>query len=399
VLDKTPFYAEMGGQIGDTGSISSDSSTIEVTDTIMTPFGVLGEGAFVHLGKVNAGKISVGDRVEVVVDMARRKDIARNHTATHLLQAALRNVLGKHVQQRGSLVSYERLRFDFSHIKAISKRELKDIEHQVNEMIRRNMNVRGVMLPYSQIGKRIEEGEIIALFGEKYGDEVRVLEIGDPPLSSELCGGTHVEATGEIGLFKIISESSIGTGLRRIEGVTGRGAEALVEERINLLDTIASDMKCSPLEVKDKLASVTAELSSEKKKSARLERELHKNLIGDLLEKKEKIDGITVITANLGSSSIPVMRETGDLLRDKLKSAVIVLGTVHDNKPGFMAMVTPDLVQRGLHAGNIIKRVAELTGGSGGGKAEMAQAGGKDKAQIDKALRLVRTLIEEKGRE
>jgi alanyl-tRNA synthetase len=396
VLDKTPFYAEMGGQVGDTGRISLVSNNVEVTDTVMSPFGVLGEGAYVHIGRVTSGGISVGDNVEVAVDIARRKDIARNHTATHLLQAALRNVLGKHVQQRGSLVSPERLRFDFSHMKAISSHELSVIQHQVNEMIRHNMSVKGVVLPYSQIGKRIEEGEVIALFGEKYGDSVRVLEIGDPPLSSELCGGTHVDATGEIGFFKIISEASIGTGLRRIEAVTGRGAEAFMEERVDALDKLASELKCSPLEVKNKLASMAAELSAERKKSAKLERELHKNLIGDLLEKKEQIDGITVVTANLGSSSIPVMRETGDLLRDKLKSAVIVLGTVYNDKPGFIAMVTPDLVQRGLHAGNIVKRVAELTGGSGGGKAEMAQAGGKDKTKIDKALKLVKEIIEEK---
>jgi alanyl-tRNA synthetase len=398
VLDKTPFYAEMGGQIGDTGSISTGSGKVEVTDTILSPFGVIGEGAHVHLGQVTAGQIAVGDNVAVVVDIARRKDIARNHTATHLLQAALRNVLGKHVQQRGSLVSPERLRFDFSHMKAISKHELKEIQHQVNEMVRHNMNVKGVVLPYTEISKRIEEGQIIALFGEKYGDTVRVLEIGDPPLSAELCGGTHVGATGEIGFFQIVSESSIGTGLRRIEAITGREAERFVEERVNVLDAIAADMKCSPPEIEGKYKAILAELGSEKKKSARLERELHKNLISNLLEKKEQIDGITVVTANLGSSSIPVMRETGDLLRDKLKSAVIVLGTIHNDKPGFIAMVTPDLVQRGLHAGTIVKRVAEVTGGSGGGKPEMAQAGGKDSTKIDKALQSVKKFIEEESK-
>jgi len=392
-LDETPFYGEMGGQVGDTGKIMVNSSQIDVTNTVWSPFGSLAEGAVVHLGQVVKGSISVGDLVEAEVDADRRLDITRNHTSTHLLQAALRQVLGSQVYQRGSLVAPDRLRFDFSQLTAISKQQLDEIQHIVNERIRQNLSVKSKVVPYKQA---IDEGAI-ALFEEKYGETVRVIEIGKPPTSTELCGGTHVKSTGEIGLFLIISESSIGTGLRRIEAVTGRQAEALLQERFGALEAIAEELKASPSEVRGKVETIMTELAAERKRSVALERELSRNIVEALLEKTEQVNGITVLTASVPSCSMPVLREMGDLLRDRLKSAVIVLGTVYQDKPAFMANVTPDLLDRGLHAGDIVKQVAAVTGGSGGGKAAMAQAGGRDKNKLDEALGLVRGLVQEIG--
>jgi len=394
VLEETPFYGEMGGQVGDTGIITADSSRIDVTDTVWSPYGSLAEGAIVHIGQVFKGAISVGDIVEAKVDKSRRLDIARNHTATHLLQAALRQVLGSHVHQRGSLVHPEGFRFDFSHLTTISKQQLDEIQHIVNEMIRENLPVKSKVIPYKQA---MDEGAI-ALFEEKYGDTVRVLEIGEPLISAELCGGTHVKSTAEIGAFIITGESSIGTGLRRIEAVTGRSAEAFLRQRLEALEAAAEELRSSPTEVVDKVKALLAELASERKHSTSLEKELSRYTVESLIGKTEKVNGITVLTAKVPSTSLAVLREMGDLLKDRLKSAVVVLGTVHDGKPGFVAMVTPDLVKRGLHAGDIVKQVAAVTGGSGGGKADMAQAGGKDKSKLNEALELVKQLIQKTGR-
>ncbi|MGB8707752.1 MAG: alanine--tRNA ligase, partial [Dehalococcoidia bacterium] len=393
VLEETTFYGEMGGQVGDTGKITADSSQIDVTDTVWSPYGSLAEGAIVHIGQVVKGTVSVGDSVEAEVDLARRFDIARNHTTTHLLQAALRQVLGGHVHQRGSLVHPDGFRFDFSHLTGISKQQLDEIQHLVNERIRENLPVISKVVPYKQA---IQEGAI-ALFEEKYGETVRVLEIGSPPMSAELCGGTHVKSTGEIGFFIITGESSIGTGLRRFEAITGRKAEQFVRDSLSTVATVAEELRSSPSEITDKIKALVVELAAERKRSASLERELSRYTVESLLGKTEQVNGITVLSAKVPSTSLPVLREMGDLLKDQLKSAVIVLGTVHDGKPGFVAMVTPDLVNRGLHAGDIVKQVAGVTGGSGGGKADMAQAGGKDKNKLDEALELVKRLVQKIG--
>jgi alanyl-tRNA synthetase len=389
VLNETPFYGEMGGQVGDIGKIKINSSEVMITNTVWSPFGNIADGVVVHLGELIKGKISVGDTVETEVDIDRRLDIARNHTATHLLQSALKQVLGTHVSQRGSLVTPERLRFDFSHLTAIRKQQISEIQHIVNEKIRQNLPVSSKVIPYKQA---IDDGAI-ALFEEKYGETVRVMRIGEPPVSAELCGGTHVKSTGEIGLCHLVSESSIGTGLRRIEAVTGRKAEAFIEERLGVLEAVAEEMKSAPLEVIEKIKVLIAELAAERKRTTSLERKLSRNTVEDLLTCAEHVDGITVIAANLAPSSIPILREVGDSLRERLTSAVIVLGTVHDGRPNFIAMVTPDLINKGLHAGEIVKQVAGVTGGSGGGKAEMAQAGGNDKSKIDEALGLVKGLV------
>jgi alanyl-tRNA synthetase len=370
ILESTPFYGEMGGQVGDTGEIVSKSGKFMVTNTVNVPPDVI-----VHQGKVTKGSLSVGDEVEAIVDVERRMDIARNHTATHLLQFALRQVLGEHVQQRGSLVAPDRLRFDFSHLKALSEKQIAEVNKIVNEKIRQNLKVYDENLPYK---KAIEAGAI-ALFDEKYGDVVRVLKIGEPFISAELCGGTHVNATGEIGLFHIISESSIGAGLRRIEAVTGRGAEEYVSQRL------ADSHKAAE--------KLEAELDKERKKTLALEKELARKTAESLLAQAETIKGVKVLVAKIPATRMEILREMSDIIRDKLKSAIVVLGTVYQDKPAFIAAVTPDLVEKGYDAGKIVKQVAGVAGGSGGGKTSLAQAGGKDKKKLDEALKLVKSLV------
>jgi alanyl-tRNA synthetase len=387
ILDKTPFYGEMGGQVGDSGEINSQEGKVVVINTIRTPSDVI-----IHRGKVVKGSISIGDEIEAKVDVARRLDIARNHTATHLLQAVLRQTLGSRVYQKGSLVEPERFRFDFSHLAPITEQELKKVQRQVNEWIRQDLRVKAKKLPYTQA---IAEGAI-ALFEEKYGEEVRMLEIGEPAISKELCGGTHVSSTGEIGIFLITSESSIGTGLHRIEGVTGRKAESLIESRLNALQSLARKVEGSLEEVPDKVGALINELETERRRALSLERELSHRIVEDLLGRAEQVSGVTVLAARVPALTMPILREMGDILRDRLKSAVVILATVYNGKPNFLAMVTPDLIAKGFHAGDIISQVAKVTGGGGGGKAAMAQAGGKDAAKIDEALKLVKSIVASK---
>jgi alanyl-tRNA synthetase len=343
----------------------------------------------VHQGYVTEGSLAVGAEVMAEVDAARRLDIARNHTATHLLQFALRQVLGEHVQQRGSLVAPDRLRFDFSHLTAVTKEEIEQVNHIVNEKVRQNLRVYDEELLYK---KAIEEGAI-ALFDEKYGDVVRVVKIGEPTISAELCGGTHVASTGEIGYFHIVGESSIGAGLRRIEAVTGRGAEAFIDEHLSALQKIAQSLGASPEKAQGKVLSLVTELEKEHKQSQALERELARIRAESLLGQTEVINGVRVLIARVSSLPMQSLREMSDLLRDRLKSVVIVLGTVYEDKPAFLVAVTPDLVARGYDAGKIVKQVAKVAGGSGGGKPSLAQAGGKDKEKLDEALQLVKSLI------
>jgi alanyl-tRNA synthetase len=370
ILESTPFYAEMGGQVGDTGEIVGPKGRFLVTNTVQASQGII-----VHQGKIVEGTLSVGDEVEAIVDEERRLDIARNHTATHLLQMALRQVLGEHVQQRGSLVAPDRLRFDFSHLKALTKEQIAEVNKIVNEKIRQNLKVYDEDMAY----KEAMAVGAIALFDEKYGDVVRVLKIGEPFISAELCGGTHVSATGEIGLFHIISEGSIGAGLRRIEAVTGRGAEKYFEERF--------------ADSAQKASSLAGELERERKQRQALERELAKKTAESLIPQAEVVKGVTVLVAKIPSTRLEILREMSDLLRDRLKSAIVVLGTVYEDKPAFLAAVTPDLVKKGYDAGKIVKQVAGVTGGGGGGKPGLAQAGGKDKKKLDEALKLVKSLV------
>ena len=387
ILDKSAFYGEMGGQVGDTGEISSENGKMIVTNTVRTPSGVI-----IHRGKVVEGSISIGDEVEARVDSVRRLDIARNHTATHLLQAALRQTLGSSVYQKGSLVEQERFRFDFSHLTPITEEELTEIQRRVNEWIRQNLPVKAKMVPYADA---IADGAI-ALFEEKYGEEVRMLTIGEPAISRELCGGTHVKSTGELGIFLITGESSIGTGLHRIEALTGRNAESLVESRSAALRHVAKEVASSLEEVPDKVGVLISELEAERKKGLSLERELSRKIAEDLPAQAEQVSGVTVLAASVPALTMPILREVGDILRDKLGSAVVVLATVYGGKPSFVAMVTPDLVARGINAGDIINQVARVAGGGGGGKAAMAQAGGRDASKVDEALKLARRIIASK---
>jgi alanyl-tRNA synthetase len=391
ILTETPFYGEMGGQVGDSGEVKGQQGKITITNTIRQINELV-----VHLGRVEEGRVSVGDSVEAKVDLERRLDIARNHTATHLLQAALRQVLGDQVRQAGSFVAPDHFRFDFTHLIALSKEELEEVQRLVNENIRRDLPLSSRVVGYSQA---MAEGAL-AFFGEKYTDEVRVVEIKSPDsparVSMELCGGTHVRSTGEIGFFHITSERSIGSGMRRIEGVTGRGAEALIAERFAVLDAAADQLEVSPSEVEEKLTSLIAEFNAERKRARGLESRLLRKTAESLLGEVRQIDGVNVLTARVSASNMELLREMGDWLKDKLGSAVIVLGVVQDGNPRFLSMVTPDLVARGIHAGDIVRQVAQVTGGGGGGKAEMAQAGGKDRSKIDEALRLVPELVRER---
>jgi len=381
ILRETPFYGEMGGQVGDRGEIRSSKGKVAVLNTIRH-----GE-LIIHQGRVTEGSLSVNDSVEAEVDVPRRLDIARNHTATHLLQAALRAVLGGHVRQSGSLVAPERLRFDFTHLGSISKEQLAEIQHIVNEKIRQNLPVATETMAYTEA---VSQGAI-ALFEEKYGEKVRVLKIGDPPFSMEVCGGTHVKSTGEIGLFYITTEGSIGGGMRRIEAVTGRGAERFLEQRLSTLETMAQELQTSPEEAQGKLSATLVELDKERKRALALERKLATKEAEDLPVKT--IEGIKLVSGKVSVESPEAMRAMGDRLKERLGSGVIVLGAIYNGRPNFMAMVTPDLVAKGFHAGEMVKQIAMATGGGGGGRAELGQGSGKDVTKLDEALKQARRYI------
>ncbi len=384
ILETTPFYAEMGGQTGDAGEIFGRSGRFSVTNTIRVPTDII-----VHQGRITEGQVSLGDEVAAEVNKERRLDIARNHTATHLLQSALRQVLGEHVQQRGSLVAPDRLRFDFAHLTAMTREEIQKVNHIVNEKIRQDLAVYDEEVPYKEA---IDSG-VIAIFDEKYGDVVRVLKIGRPLVSAELCGGTHVVATGEIGFLHIIGESSIGAGLRRIEAVTGRGAERYVDQRLSDLQATADYLDAELDTVMDKAYSLSIELKNERKQILALEKELAKKEVESLLSQAEVVNSVTLLAARVSTTNQQVLREMADSIRDKLKSGIIVLGTVYNDKPIFLAAVTRDLVDKGYDAGKIVSEVAKVAGGGGGGKASLAQAGGKHKDKLNEALRLVKSLI------
>jgi len=389
ILEGTPFYGEMGGQVGDTGEIRSSTGRFRVTGTLwITP------DIIAHKGEVIEGNFSVGEEVEAEVEGERRLDIARNHTATHLLQAALRQVLGEHIQQRGSLVAPDRLRFDFSHLVSMTGEEISQVQSIVNDNIRQDLPVYDEEIPYREA---IEAGAI-ALFDEKYGDVVRVLKVGRPPLSIELCGGTHINTTGEIGYFHIVSESSIGAGLRRIEAVTGKGTERYINRRLQDLKEIVGQLDSEPDDIVEKVQTLSAELRNERKRVQELETRLARRDAGVLEAKTQEINGIKVLAEKVEAAGIDNLREMSDLLKDKLgKSAIVVLGAVLEEKPAFVANLSTDLVKKGYKAGEIVKKVAGVAGGSGGGKPSIAQGGGKDINKIDEALGEVKKYVEERG--
>jgi alanyl-tRNA synthetase len=398
VLIETPFYAEGGGQVGDTGEIIAPNGRVRIDDTQAAA-----EGLIVHRGRVEEGRIAVNDAVRAFVDIDSRRASQRNHTATHLLHAALREVLGTHVVQAGSLVGPDRLRFDFTHIEATKPDELAAVQRLVNEKIRADIDVHWEIQSYDEaIG-----GGAMALFGEKYADAVRVVGICEPAraghdghdhemhcFSKELCGGTHVHRTGEIGTFVILSEGSVGSGVRRIEAATGAHADAHVLALQGSVNTLARRLNTTPAQLEERIDALEAELDAERKRTQQLSRQAGRAEVDTLLAEAERLDGATLVVAKVPADSVDALREMGDLLREKLGSAVVVLGSIVDEKPSFLAMVTKDLSGR-VHAGNLIKQVAAITGGGGGGRPDMATAGGKDVSKLDAALGVARDLARE----
>ena len=377
VLDHTPFYAESGGQVGDTGWLRADGLEFEVRDTHKQ-----GEGVFTHLGVLKQGPLRRGTRVVAQVDAAQRQATALHHSATHLLHAALRRVLGTHVAQKGSLVDSQRLRFDFSHFEPISPEQLDAIERLVNAQIRGNVAVETtVMAPEDAIA-----AGAMALFGEKYGDQVRVLRMGD--FSTELCGGTHVRRVGDIGLFKIVSEGGVAAGVRRIEAVTGERAldyvAALQDRARQAAQLVKGDRDNFP----DKVRQLVERARQLEKEVEQLKGRLASGQGADLLSQTVEVGGIKVLAARLDGVDAKTLREAVDRYKDQLKAAAVVLATVEDGKVRLVAGVTPTETRR-LKAGELVNMVAQQVGGKGGGRADMAQAGGTDPAKLDTALRSV----------
>jgi alanyl-tRNA synthetase len=395
VLSGTPFYVEAGGQVSDTGQIVGDNQGdpgFEMTvEHVAQPI----NGLIVHAGIVSSGAIQVGQPVLAQVDAARRWDIRRNHTATHLLHRELRRALGGHVAQAGSLVAPDRLRFDFSHPQPISAAEREMIEAAVNRAILSDLPVSDSQKDYEALKQAIGSGQIMALFGEKYGDVVRVVKIGDGEVySQELCGGTHVQRTAQIGELHIVSEGSVAAGVRRIEAVTGAAAQALVQTRLQTLDRTASALGVKPEEVDQRVESLVNQLQQSDKKIKELERKLARAKFEQMLSRAHQVDGVNVVALKVDAPDESMLREMSDWFRDRLGSGVVVLGAVTAaGRPILIASVTDDLTHRGLHAGKIVKSVAQRVGGGGGGSPKMAQAGGKDPSKLDEALATVDALV------
>ncbi|MEH7803853.1 alanine--tRNA ligase [Bacillus pumilus] len=378
LLDETPFYAESGGQVADKGTLKSAEVNIDIKDVKKAP-----NGQHVHEGVVVSGTAKKGLEVTAEVESALRKGIVKNHTATHLLHQALKDVLGSHVNQAGSLVNENRLRFDFSHFGQVTKEELSQIEKIVNEKIWEGISVAIDLKPIADA----KEMGAMALFGEKYGDIVRVVQVGD--YSIELCGGCHVQNTAEIGLFKIASESGIGAGTRRIEAVTGKGAYEELNDQLTILEQAASELKSNTKDVPKRIASLQADLKEVQRENESLLAKLSQAEAGSILEKVTEIGGVKVLTEKVNAKDMNHLRTMVDDLKAKLGSAVIVLGAVQNGKVNISAGVTKDVIEKGLHAGKLVKQAAEICGGGGGGRPDMAQAGGKQPEKLEEALAIV----------
>lgn len=383
VLSKTPFYAESGGQVGDAGGLSASHATFVVEDTQKISADVFG-----HHGVVLSGELKVGEEIKASVDLVRRAHTVRNHSATHLLHKALREVLGTHVQQKGSLVDAEKTRFDFSHNQAVSDDEIRRIEEIVNAEILSNQATRAQVMAFDDA---IAHGAM-ALFGEKYGEQVRVLDIGS---SCELCGGTHVSRTGDIGLFKITSESGVAAGIRRIEAVTGENALSLLQSLEERMAQAATLIKAPPTELPARLAQIMDNVRAMEKEIARLKSKLAASAGDDLVGQAIDVGGVKVLAVQIDGADVASMRETLDKLKGALKSAAIVLAAVDSGKVTLIAGVTADLIQT-LKAGELVNHVALQVGGKGGGRPDMAQAGGTDPSNLPKALASVKAFVEAK---
>ncbi len=390
IISQSPFYAEGGGQLGDRGSISGPNGVVAVEDT-QSPVA----GLIVQRGTVSQGEISVGDAITAEVELARRLDSSRNHSGTHILHAALRSVLGAHVRQAGSFVAPERLRFDFSHVSALTRDELRTVQSLANEKVRSNLTVTSHETSYIEA---VREGAL-AFFGDRYGDVVRVVTMapdahanGDA-FSVEVCGGTHVAATGQIGTLVVLGESSIGGGMRRIEAVTGLAAAELFVQQTDRLEALSHRLQTSVADLESRLESFIQENEDLKKQLEGFQKTSLRGEAEELLGKVQDIDGVKVVAGQTSAGSVDGMREMGDFLKDKLGSVVVALAAVVDGSPILITMVTPDLVERGLHAGNIARDTAKVMGGGGGGRPEMAQAGGKQPEKVNEALQGVPALV------
>jgi alanyl-tRNA synthetase len=384
VLDHTPFYAESGGQVGDTGELRNQRARVLVEDTIKIQASVHG-----HQGRIVEGAVEVGDRITARVNGEQRARTMRNHSVTHLMHKALREVLGAHVQQKGSLVTPERTRFDFAHNAPVTDAQIAQVEALVNAEILANAATQARVLP-------IEEAQKLGammLFGEKYGDEVRVLDIGS---TRELCGGTHVQRTGDIGLFKVVAESGIAAGIRRVEAVTGEGALAYLQQLEGTLGGVAGTLKVTPLEVPGRVGAVLEQVRALEKEIAALKGKLASAQGDELMAQAVDVKGLKVLAATLEGADAKTLRETLDKLKDKLKTAAIVLAGVDGGKVQLAAGVTADSIGR-VKAGELVNFVAQQVGGKGGGKPDMAMAGGTDAAALPQALASVAGWVGERA--
>ncbi len=382
ILESTPFYGESGGQVGDKGVLLNDKVKINVTGTSK-----IGQDLIIHKGTVESGSLGTGDEVCALVDFERRKSIQANHTATHLLHSVLREVLGDHVKQAGSLVTPERLRFDFSHFTQVEKEKLMEVEAIVNRHIRENYPVSTQEMSMDEASKT----GAMAIFEERYGSTVRVVSVGDG-VSMELCGGTHTQSTGDIGLFKIVSEGSVAANVRRIEAMTGKTAVEYCQNLESELKEAASTLKTTPDKMKDRISQVLADLRQKDSELEALKAKLLSKESGDILSGMQEIDGVKVLAKELDSLSPKELRDYVDRIKDKLESGIIVLGSKNEDKVMLICAVTEDLTKQ-YNAGKIIKQMSEIVGGKGGGRPDMAQGGGSDPEKLAQALDSVKDII------
>ncbi|EGT4085867.1 TPA: alanine--tRNA ligase [Clostridioides difficile] len=375
VLDNTTFYPEGGGQVGDCGLITNENLVLEVLNTKKGA-----NNSIKHIGIIKSGRISNGDKVKTLVDRETRMSAARNHSATHLLHKALREVLGEHVNQAGSLVTPERLRFDITHFEAISNEELKVIEEKVNNVILSSLDIKCDIMNI----KEAKEKGATALFGEKYGDEVRVVSMGD--YSTELCGGTHLTNTSQVGMFKILSEGGVAAGVRRIEAITGKAVYEYLKERDGIISEVCVNLKSKEDNLIQRISSLLEENKNLSKELHDMKAKMSLQSVDSIFDSKVEVNGVNLITNKFEGMDMDTLRETADNLRDKLGSGVVVLANVVDDKVNFVVTATKDVLDKGIHSGNIVREVAKIAGGKGGGRPNMAQAGASDVSKVDQAL-------------
>ncbi|EQF35914.1 alanine--tRNA ligase [Clostridioides difficile CD129] len=375
VLDNTTFYPEGGGQVGDCGLITNENLVLEVLNTKKGA-----NNSIKHIGIIKSGRISNGDKVKTLVDRETRMSAARNHSATHLLHKALREVLGEHVNQAGSLVTPERLRFDITHFEAISNEELKVIEEKVNNVILSSLDIKCDIMNI----KEAKEKGATALFGEKYGDEVREVSMGD--YSTELCGGTHLTNTSQVGMFKILSEGGVAAGVRRIEAITGKAVYEYLKERDGIISEVCVNLKSKEDNLIQRISSLLEENKNLSKELHDMKAKMSLQSVDSIFDSKVEVNGVNLITNKFEGMDMDTLRETADNLRDKLGSGVVVLANVVDDKVNFVVTATKDVLDKGIHSGNIVREVAKIAGGKGGGRPNMAQAGASDVSKVDQAL-------------